>query len=122
MESNELEKEQRLVLAPASVAVSNVDKSSQPIKGISGLANEQGLELAHDYDDEDWTFHVFLWGSRSAAVAWDCLSLPCSEGRLGLRDLKTWNFALLARTLWNIHAKKDTLWFRWVHHIYLKHK
>ncbi|GER47645.1 homeobox-leucine zipper family protein /lipid-binding START domain-containing protein, partial [Striga asiatica] len=65
MESNEPEEEQRLVLAQASEAGSNVDMSSQPTKaegitpkGTSGLAKEQGLELAHDYDDEYQPFQV----------------------------------------------------------------
>ncbi|KAI5682277.1 hypothetical protein M9H77_03505 [Catharanthus roseus] len=31
------------------------------------------------------------------------------QGSLGLRDTKRWHEAFLARTLWNIHLKKDTL-------------
>ncbi|XP_057972920.1 uncharacterized protein LOC131161284 [Malania oleifera] len=27
--------------------------------------------------------------------------------------------ALLTKTLWNIHSKKDALWSRWIHHVYL---
>ncbi|XP_022873326.1 uncharacterized protein LOC111392262 [Olea europaea var. sylvestris] len=47
------------------------------------------------------------------------ICLPKEEGGLGLKDLKSWNLALLAKCLWNIHNKKDTLWIRWVHQIYL---
>ncbi|CAA0806935.1 RNA-directed DNA polymerase (reverse transcriptase)-related family protein, partial [Striga hermonthica] len=62
----------------------------------------------------------FLWGSKSAHVAWDSVCLPRLEGGLGLRDLIAWNQALLTRMLWNMQAKKDTLWQKWIHNIYLK--
>lgn len=39
---------------------------------------------------------------------------------LGLRDLRTWNKALLVKTLWNIHTKKDTLWVKWVNEFFLR--
>ncbi|KAI3467964.1 hypothetical protein Pfo_024627 [Paulownia fortunei] len=61
----------------------------------------------------------FLWGSRNSLVAWKDTCLPKHEGGLGFRDTKAWNSALLSRTLWNIHTKKDTLWSWWVNNIYL---
>ncbi|KAI5652831.1 hypothetical protein M9H77_30018 [Catharanthus roseus] len=60
----------------------------------------------------------FLWGS-SAKVAWNTMCLKKQHGGLGLRDIKRWNEALLARTLWNIHLKKDSLCCRRMHHIYI---
>ncbi|KAL0365088.1 UNVERIFIED_CONTAM: hypothetical protein Sangu_0606400 [Sesamum angustifolium] len=39
---------------------------------------------------------------------------------LGIRHTQTWNVALLARVLWNIHRKADTLWIQWVDAVYLK--
>ncbi|XP_022857247.1 uncharacterized protein LOC111378307 [Olea europaea var. sylvestris] len=62
----------------------------------------------------------FLWRSEKPLVAWKDLCLPKDEGGLGLKDLKSWNLALLAKSLWNIQHKKDTLWIRWVHLVYLK--
>lgn len=62
----------------------------------------------------------FLWNSKKPLVAWSEVCLPKSEGGLGFRDIKCWNNALLAKSLWNIHAKKDTLWVRWVNHVYLR--
>lgn len=61
----------------------------------------------------------FLWGSSSAPIAWKQICLPKMEGGLGLRDLDAWNSALLSRILWNIQAKKDSLWIRWVNETYL---
>ena len=63
---------------------------------------------------------AFLWGSKKPLVAWNEVCLPKSEGGLGFRDTKCWNTALLTKALWNIHAKKDTLWVRWINQVYLK--
>lgn len=62
----------------------------------------------------------FLWGTKAAPVAWAELCLPKSEGGLSIRDLKAWNLSLLSKTLWNICAKKDSLWIQWVDHQYLR--
>lgn len=62
----------------------------------------------------------FLWGEGQAKVAWQTLCHSKAEGGIGLRDIKAWNNALLVKTLWNLQNKKDTLWNKWMHHIYLK--
>ena len=68
----------------------------------------------------------FLWGGKcrefkQPLVAWKDITLPKIEGGLGIRNPKAWNKALLSKTLWDIHSKKDSLWVHWVHQIYLKH-
>ncbi|CAH9145483.1 unnamed protein product [Cuscuta epithymum] len=63
---------------------------------------------------------IFLWGSKFARVAWADICLPKEEGGLGIHDTKVWNKALLSKTFWDIHTKKDTLWVKWVHGVYLK--
>ncbi|XP_022857249.1 uncharacterized protein LOC111378309 [Olea europaea var. sylvestris] len=54
-------------------------------------------------------YQKFLWGSKKSLVSWKYICLPKEEGGLGLKDLKSWNLALLAKSLWNIHNKKDTV-------------
>jgi len=61
----------------------------------------------------------FLWDSSHSLVAWKEVCLPKIEGGLGIKDLRCWNLALLAKVLWDFHCKKDTLWVRWVSHVYL---
>ncbi|GJZ31357.1 RNA-directed DNA polymerase, eukaryota, reverse transcriptase zinc-binding domain protein, partial [Tanacetum coccineum] len=53
----------------------------------------------------------FLWnqGDTSkgkAKVAWKDICRPKDQGGLGLKNLQTWNHALLAKHIWNIAIKK----------------
>ncbi|XP_011016272.1 PREDICTED: uncharacterized protein LOC105119785, partial [Populus euphratica] len=66
----------------------------------------------------------FLWTgnvsrSKSALVAWRTVCLPKVEGGLGLFDIKACNNSYLAKHIWNIHLKADSIWIQWVHHYYL---
>ncbi|XP_057954024.1 uncharacterized protein LOC131148326 [Malania oleifera] len=64
---------------------------------------------------------AFLWGGRRRPlVAWKDVCLPKKEGGLGVLDLKSWNTALLSKTMWNLQSKKDSLWSRWVSPMYLR--
>ncbi|KAK4422063.1 hypothetical protein Salat_2157200 [Sesamum alatum] len=62
----------------------------------------------------------FLWNSKRAPVAWEQICHPKEEGGLGIRHIQSWNVALLARVLWNVHRKADTLWVKWVNEVYLR--
>ncbi|GFY91271.1 hypothetical protein Acr_07g0014670 [Actinidia rufa] len=69
----------------------------------------------------------FLWSGKCTVnkrplVAWKEITLPKQEGGLGIRNSKAWNKALLSKTLWDIQAKKDSLWVQWVHQIYLNRR
>ncbi|CAH9085418.1 unnamed protein product [Cuscuta europaea] len=63
---------------------------------------------------------IFLWGGKFSKVAWEDICLPKEEGGLGIHNAKVWNHALLSRTLWDVHMKKDTLWVKWVNGVYLQ--
>ncbi|XP_042056254.1 uncharacterized protein LOC121800817 [Salvia splendens] len=72
-----------------------------------------------------WVIYIcreFLWGTKYPPVSWNDLCLPKDEGGLGFRDLGAWNKALLARNLWNIHVKKDSLWIKWIYSEFLKNR
>lgn len=64
----------------------------------------------------------FLWASSKPKVAWVDICTPKEEGGLGLRECRTWNKALLLKTLWEIHTNKNNLWIRWMHAFYLRGK
>ena len=66
----------------------------------------------------------FLWAgdikkSHSALVAWRDICLPKNEGGLNVFDLKVINNCYLAKHLWDIHSKADSLWIKWISHFYL---
>ncbi|GJX36031.1 RNA-directed DNA polymerase, eukaryota, reverse transcriptase zinc-binding domain protein [Tanacetum coccineum] len=61
----------------------------------------------------------FLWCQGElikgkAKVLWDSICKPKDQGGLGLKDLHKWNETLLLKLLWNVAAKKDTLWVKWI--------
>ena len=67
----------------------------------------------------------FLWGgkanvSKKPLVAWIDVCRPKNEGGLGFIDLSFWNMALLSKALWNLQSKKDSLWVKWINHVYMK--
>lgn len=59
----------------------------------------------------------FLWGQRQsgqcrALVNWSRVCTEKQHGGLGLRECRHWNMALVAKQLWAITAKKDSLWIK----------
>ncbi|GJR02332.1 RNA-directed DNA polymerase, eukaryota, reverse transcriptase zinc-binding domain protein [Tanacetum coccineum] len=69
----------------------------------------------------------FLWNQGEAAkgkakVSWENVCKPKKQGGLGLKDLHIWNKALLAKHVWNIATKKNSLWVKWVHSVKLREK
>ena len=57
-----------------------------------------------------WRGQCFVF--KKALVAWDDICLPKNEGGLGFKNLEAWNLTLLSKNLWNIQAKKVSLWVR----------
>ncbi|KAL3646608.1 hypothetical protein CASFOL_009575 [Castilleja foliolosa] len=84
------------------------------------------LEERSSYDPYCKVLNVFgfrfsLYQRKTTAlVSWAGVCLPKTEGGLGFRDLKSWNTSLLAKCFWDIHLKKDSLWVKWVHSIFLR--
>jgi hypothetical protein len=67
----------------------------------------------------------FLWSggttiTKKAPVAWDHVCSSKAHGGLNLIFLEEWNQANLAKLLWNINNKADSLWIRWIHSYYIK--
>jgi len=53
-------------------------------------------------------------------VAWDKVCTPKKQGGLGVKNLNLWNIACVAKLVWAITMKKDSLWVKWVHGRYLR--
>lgn len=75
-------------------------------------------------DEADKICRDFLWGDcaerkKLHTVAWDIICKPKKEGGLGVRKAREWVEAGIATKLWNVVAKKDSLWVKWIHARYL---
>ncbi|XP_021848076.2 uncharacterized protein [Spinacia oleracea] len=69
----------------------------------------------------------YLWHGnfddcRPGAVAWDQLCWPKKQGGLGFKNLLLWNQAVVGKLAWAIAHKKDNLWVKWIHSLYIKDK
>ncbi|KAM6563917.1 hypothetical protein CsatB_023915 [Cannabis sativa] len=67
----------------------------------------------------------FLWkgiqgGAGPGLIAWDAICNTKNSGGLGFRNIQQWNIAALGRYVWDIASKKDCLFVRWIHSVYLK--
>ncbi|XP_062089600.1 uncharacterized protein LOC133796134 [Humulus lupulus] len=67
----------------------------------------------------------FLWGGNGVRsnfhlASWDLVCRPKSYGGLGFKESVLWNKINLARYVWAISSKQDSLWVKWVNCIYLK--
>lgn len=58
----------------------------------------------------------FVWPTKHPPIAWNTLCKPIDDGGMGVKNLVAWNNALIAKTLWKIHMKEDSLWIKWVSH------
>ncbi|KAL2929855.1 hypothetical protein RDABS01_035265 [Bienertia sinuspersici] len=69
----------------------------------------------------------FLWeghmnGQKPGYVAWEKVCNSKTEGGLGIKDIALWNTIAVAKFVWQIAEKKDSLWVKWVHSVYIKEK
>ncbi|XP_021760245.1 uncharacterized protein LOC110725081 [Chenopodium quinoa] len=69
----------------------------------------------------------FLWCgsailSKAPPIAWANVCMEKKFGGLGIRDCESWNKAALGKYIWQIAKKKDSLWVKWVHNVYIKNQ
>ncbi|KAK0571729.1 hypothetical protein LWI29_020657 [Acer saccharum] len=70
-------------------------------------------------------FRSFLWkgvegDSKGAKISWFDICLPKKEGGLGIKDLSSWNKALMIRHLWILIYGTNNLWSFWIKAYHLK--
>ncbi|GJZ43577.1 RNA-directed DNA polymerase, eukaryota, reverse transcriptase zinc-binding domain protein [Tanacetum coccineum] len=79
-----------------------------------------GLCIKSTVKEIDKVLKGFLWCSRDlkrwmAKTSWKTVCSPKCQGGLGLKNLGSWSESLLAKHIWNIVSKKDSLWVTWLH-------
>lgn len=67
----------------------------------------------------------FLWDGQAvysiaSPVAWDIVCRDKKEGGLNIQNCYLLNQAAIGKLVWNIAQKQDSLWMKWVDHVYLK--
>ena len=67
----------------------------------------------------------YLWHSETKSkfpwnVSWEKICRTKQEGGLGTRNLQHWNLVAVGKIAWHISSKKDSLWVKWVHEVYMK--
>ena len=74
--------------------------------------------------DMDSICICFLWRGNCSRgpglVNWQDCCVAKKDGGLGFRDSHRWNKALQAKLLWDIASKKDNLWVKWIHSLYIR--
>lgn len=67
----------------------------------------------------------YLWVStdekkKVSLVAWEQVCLPRKYGGLNVKNCRLWNLASIGKLLWLLVRKKDMLWVKWVHGVYMR--
>ncbi|GAA0162020.1 reverse transcriptase [Lithospermum erythrorhizon] len=67
----------------------------------------------------------YMWKGATAGkyipkVSWKQATLKKEEGGLGIKDIRTWNMACMAKHVWDIYSGKEVLWVKWLNTIRLK--
>ncbi|KAJ9541740.1 hypothetical protein OSB04_028246 [Centaurea solstitialis] len=65
-------------------------------------------------------FRDFLWSHGDSSrgrckLAWSLVCHPLDCGGLGIKRLGVWNRAIIAKNVWDVLTKRNTLWVRWIH-------
>ena len=65
----------------------------------------------------------FLWKGKvdggPGLVAWHDICASKKVGGLGIRSIGVWNTVAIGKYVWDIAKKKDNLFVKWVHSVYL---
>lgn len=78
-----------------------------------------------NFEDVNKICRAYQWSGeyysqKVGNVKWKKVHSTKGEGGLGVRDTMVWNQAALGRYVWAIATKKDNLWIRWGHEVYVK--
>ncbi|KAK9677027.1 hypothetical protein RND81_11G117000 [Saponaria officinalis] len=65
----------------------------------------------------------FFWAgggnTRMTFKSWSSICLPWDEGGFGVKEVLSWNKALIAKLLWNLDQGRGGIWTKWVASYYL---
>ncbi|KAJ9536410.1 hypothetical protein OSB04_un000423 [Centaurea solstitialis] len=64
-------------------------------------------------------FRDFLWAQGDSSkgrckIAWETVCKPVSRGGLGFKRLGIWNRAFIAKHIWDLITRRNSLWVNWI--------
>ncbi|XP_074288144.1 uncharacterized protein LOC141613310 [Silene latifolia] len=67
----------------------------------------------------------YLWSGKDGyhrvpAVSWERCCQSKLYGGLGINNSHVWNIASIGKYSWWVANKMDSLWVKWIHHLYIK--
>lgn len=67
----------------------------------------------------------YLWGAMTdkkkiSLVSWEAVCHPKTRKGLNIKNCRAWNIACVGKLLRLLITKKDSLWIKWVHELYMK--
>uniref|UniRef100_A0A803PNA5 Reverse transcriptase domain-containing protein n=1 Tax=Cannabis sativa TaxID=3483 RepID=A0A803PNA5_CANSA len=61
-----------------------------------------------------------IYCSGAGSISWEKICTPKKEGGLSIMNIASWNIAGMAKHVWAVANKKDNLWVKLVHCVYIK--
>ncbi|KAJ9560946.1 hypothetical protein OSB04_006106 [Centaurea solstitialis] len=70
-------------------------------------------------------FRDFLWAQGDSSkgkckVSWDTICRPISHGGLGFKRIGAWNRAFIAKHIWDLLTRRNSLWVNWIWRYYIR--
>jgi len=56
---------------------------------------------------------LWVWGRDNKSipwVSWENICKPCEEGGLGIKNIRKFNFALMAKWKWRLMSEEEGKW------------
>ncbi|KAK4352807.1 hypothetical protein RND71_028325 [Anisodus tanguticus] len=57
---------------------------------------------------------------KVALAVWENVCKPNIYGGLNIISCKLWNAAFVGKPIWLLNERKEILWIRWIHDVYMK--
>ncbi|KAJ9536622.1 hypothetical protein OSB04_un000171 [Centaurea solstitialis] len=70
-------------------------------------------------------FRDFLWAQGDSSkgkckVSWVAVCRPISNGGLGFKRIGAWNRAFIAKHIWDLLTRRNSLWVNWIRRYYIR--
>ncbi|KAJ9540805.1 hypothetical protein OSB04_027311 [Centaurea solstitialis] len=70
-------------------------------------------------------FRDFLWAQGDSSkgkckVSWEAVCRPISNGGLGFKRIGAWNRAFIAKHIWDLLTRRNSLWVNWIWRYYIR--